>query len=129
MSNQTKGLLGVALLAGTILGWLDLTQKDVQTTVVGIAAATFLLAYTHPNRAWVWAILLGGSIFGVHWLAGWIGFTPPTSLNANLLPSLNAFIPAFLGAYLAVMVNWSLQQTEAEIKAKEFMRTKGNTLS
>lgn len=129
MSNQTKGLLGAALLAGTVLGWLDLTQKNVQTTVVGIAAATFLLAYTHPNRAWVWAIILGGSIFGVHWLAGWIGFTPPTIFSSNLFATFNAFIPAFLGAYLGVMVNWSLQQTETETTAKEFMERKGNTRS
>jgi hypothetical protein len=127
MTNQTKSLFGMALLIGMTLGWLDLTQPGAQTIVVGIAAAAFLLAYIHPNRAWVWASLIGGSIFCTHLLADWIRFVPTHTLESNHLATLNALIPAFLGAYLAVMVNWSLQQTETKPKSIELMGTKGNS--
>lgn len=127
MTKQTKNLVGLAVLAGSGLGWLDLTQYDGQMTVVGIAAAAFLLAYLYPNRAWVWAILVAGSLTLIQPLAEWRGLIPPDSIEPFIV--LNAFIPAFLGAYLAVMVNWSIQQAETEQKSPELLRTQRNSIS
>jgi len=120
----THLLLALALLMGLVVGWLDLTQTNVEISVVGIAAAAFLLSYAHPHRAWVWATLVGGSIFVAHLLARWLQWPYP----AEPLPTtLTALIPAFLGAYLAVMVNWSIQQTDAEIKQKDLATTQRNS--
>jgi hypothetical protein len=127
MTKQTKSLVGLAVLAGSGLGWLALTQPDGEMMVVGIAAAAFLLAYLHDDHAWVWAMLVAGSLTAIQPLAAWSGLisTPPL----DPFTVLNHFIPAFLGAYLAVMVNWSLAQAEAERKAQEFMGTQRNSLS
>lgn len=119
----TPLLLALALLMGLVVGWLDLTQTNVEISVVGIAAATFLLSYAHPNRAWLWVILIGGSIFAAHLLARWLQWSYPLE---PLPTTLTALIPAFLGACLAVMVNWSLQQAEAEMKQKELAGTRRN---
>lgn len=115
MTKQTKSLVGLAVLAGSVLGWLGLIWHDGQMTVVGVAAAAFLLAYLHPNRAWVWAMLVAGSLTAVQPLAGWSSLISTQPLD--LFTVLNHLIPAFLGAYLAVMVNWSLAQAEAERRA------------
>jgi hypothetical protein len=122
MAKQTKNLVGLAGLMAIVIGWLNLTQHEAETIVVTVAAAAFILSYAHPNRAWVWAILMGSSSLISLTLAGWVGLTPPYPLTANLLPLFNLFIPAFLAAYLAVMVNLSLQ----EGKGKELVGTKGN---
>ena len=125
MTTYTPHALLIALLMGVAVGWLDLTQTNVEMSVVSIAAAAFLLSYAHPQRAWLWATMIGGSIFIAHLLASWMQwpFAPE-----SLLTTLTALIPAFLGAYLAVMVNWSLQQAETEAKQKqgEFARTRRN---
>lgn len=115
MTKQTKSLVGLAVLAGSVLGWLDLIWHDGQMIVVGVAAAAFLLAYVHSNRAWVWAMLVAGSLTLIQPLAEWRGLISPAPLDPFAV--LNTFIPAFLAAYLAVMVNWSLQQAEAERRA------------
>lgn len=120
MTKQTKSLVGLAVLVGSGLGWLELTQPNGQMTVVGIAAATFLLSYLHPNHAWVWAILVVGSLTAVQPLPGWLSLTLPYPLEPFTV--LNHFIPSFLGAYLAVMVNWSLAQAETERKAMAVSR-------
>lgn len=116
LTPPTPIFLALALLVGVVVGWLDVTQTKVEMIVVGIAASAFLLSYAHPHRAWLWATIIGGSVFTAHILAGWMQwpYTPEP-----LLTTLTALIPAFLGAYLAVMVNWSLQQAEAEAKQKQ----------
>lgn len=127
MTKQTKSLVGLAVVAGSALGWLNLTQHDGQTMAVGVAAAAFLLAYLHPNRAWVWAVLVAGSLTLIQPIAEWRGLIPPDSIEPFTV--LNAFTPAFLGAYLAVMVNWSIQQAEIERKSPELLRTQRNSIS
>ncbi len=127
MTNQTKSLVGLAVLAGSGLGWLALTRPDEQMMVVGVAAATFLLAYLHHDHAWVWAMLVAGSLTAIQPLAAWSGLIPTPHLDPFTV--LNNFIPAFLGAYLAVMVNWSLQQAEAERKPQELIGTQRNSIS
>lgn len=122
MAKQTKNLVGLAGLMAIVIGWLNLTQHEAETVVVTVAAAAFILSYAHPNRAWVWAILMGSSSLISLTLAGWVGLTPPYLPTANPLPTVNLLIPAFLAAYLAVMVNLSL----AEEKSKKLIESKGN---
>ncbi|MCL4870273.1 MAG: hypothetical protein KJ063_15015 [Anaerolineae bacterium] len=122
MVKQTRNLVGLAGLMAVIIIWLDITQHDIETVVVTVAAAAFILSYAHPNRAWVWAILMGSSSLVGLTLAGWVGLISPYPLMANLLPTVNLLIPAFLAAYLAVMVNMSL----AEEKSKKLIESKGN---
>lgn len=122
--NSPHFFLALALLMGVVVGWLDLTQMNVEISVVGIAAAAFLLSYAQPHRAWFWATLIGGSIFATHLLARWLAWPYPIE---PLPTTLSALIPAFLGAYLAVMVNWSLQQEAAELKQKDLAATQRNS--
>jgi hypothetical protein len=63
-SRRFLALLCLALLAGLLIGWVDTrpTWDDAGITAGAVFLATFLLGAGMPKGAWVWALLVGGSV-------------------------------------------------------------------
>ena len=86
-------LLILALALGLLIGWIDTrpTWDDTGVTIAAIIAVTALLGFAMPERAWVWAIAVGGMISLLN-----------IALNSKydaLLALLAAFIGSYAGAY------------------------------
>lgn len=93
---------------GAIIGWIDLQASEVQPVVLLILGAAALLGFVLPQRAWLWALIIGGSILAAHLIGPSFGYNPPYEVKPNVLVTLIALIPAFIGAYLGAFIGWSL---------------------
>lgn len=85
----------VACALGCIVGYLDLQFSEVQSSVLVILVFTFVMGAISPRFAWLWALLIGGGVFGASALTG-------RGPSHHLYETLLALVPAFLGAYLGV---------------------------
>jgi len=95
---------GLALVFGLIAGYVNLHAKEVQPPALVVLLSAFLLGYIHPKRAWLWALIMGLSISLSYAVASAIGYQTPYPPTPNAFASLIALIPAFVGAYVGVLV-------------------------
>lgn len=94
----------MALTLGSIVGLIDMQAKEVQLPALLVLVFAGIPGYLHPRRAWLWAITIGASILLVHLLAGLFGYTAPYAVEPNVFATLIALIPAFIGAYMGVLL-------------------------
>ncbi|MBA3946902.1 MAG: hypothetical protein H0X37_20360 [Herpetosiphonaceae bacterium] len=97
------GLVLVALVAGSLIGWMDTrpTWDDTGITVGMIVIACLLLGAARPHRAWVWALLVGGWVPALN------------ILFHHNYGSVAALAFAFAGAYVGAYGRWLLGRTGA----------------
>lgn len=88
---------------GIVIGLTDL-RSDVQFTVLLLLAFGFFAGYAKPKNAWIWALLLGIWVPLVEFTALAIGMK--LSFRPDILASSVALVPAFIGAYAGVLVQW-----------------------
>ncbi len=92
----------MTLFFGMLAGFIDIHANDPQLPALLLLAGGFFAASVRPRRAWVWPFLLGP----------WIplaGFWKAVTLGApagGAIAGLVAFVPAFLGAGMGVLVTW-----------------------
>lgn len=88
-SVQFRVTFAGALLSGLVIGWIDSrpTWDDTGVIVGAIFIVTAFFGAVTPERPWLWALLVGGSIAMVSIMA---------SANYGALSSL---VIAFGGAY------------------------------
>ncbi len=102
---------------GVVIGLTDL-RSDVQYTVLLLLVFGFFAGYAKPQHAWVWALLLGIWVPLAEFTAVAIGLK--LSYRPDILTSCVALVPAFIGAYGGVFVQWAATQgnpgTKIEIK-------------
>ena len=94
-------LLVSAVVAGGMIGWIDSLPNwdDTGITVLMILISTFLLGVGGPNRAWLWAIIVGGTV---------VGFNIIVHGNyQSILAVVIAFVGSYGGAFIkkSVMAN------------------------
>jgi hypothetical protein len=110
MSKRTLFVPCLALMLGTLAGYVDITTTEVQVPMLCILVFSFLLGLLEPKRAWLWAILISLSIPISTFVGLAINFdfadTPPR------FPIFLAVlvIPALLAAYAGVFVKYLLRQ-------------------
>jgi len=95
---------------GAIIGWIDLRASEVQPVVLLMLISTALLGFAQPQRAWLAALIIGGSILAAHLIGPSVGLNPPYEVKPNVLVTLIALIPAFIGAYIGAFIGWSVQK-------------------
>ncbi len=86
-----------------ITGWLNLTSSEIQVIALLLIAFGLFLGFAQPQHAWRWALILAmwlplGALLSVA-----MGFK--LDLIGEVLGSLIAFVPAFIGVYCGVLVN------------------------
>ena len=100
-------LLSITILFGTLVGWLDLTNTEVQVTVGALLFAGFMVGLMRPSHAWLWASILGFSVPAAQAIALLTGFRPPYPYGWDtVLEAFLAFMPAFVGTYGGILARW-----------------------
>ena len=92
---------GTACLLGIAVGFLDLQFSEVQSSVLVLLVFTFVMGAVSPRFAWLWALLIGGGVFGAHAFARAANI-PILAPPNHLVETLIALVPAFVGAYSGV---------------------------
>ena len=95
--------VGIAIVAGLVIGWIDLGANGVQPIVALLLVAGGILGLVTRRGAWLVAMVLGLGVPAVHamlWLAG----RPQPEPNVPPLSVLVAMIPAALGVAAGVGV-------------------------
>lgn len=95
---------------GVVIGLTDL-RSDVQYTVLLLLVFGFFAGYAKPQYAWVWALLLGIWVPLAEFTALAIGLK--LSYHPDILASSIALVPAFIGAYGGVFVQWAAERTKS----------------
>ena len=87
-----------AVVAGVIIGSIDSRPNwdDTGITVLMILVSTFLLGIGSPNRAWLWATIVGGTVAGLNIV-----------IHGNY-QSIVAVVAAFVGSYVGAIIRKSV---------------------
>jgi NO-binding membrane sensor protein with MHYT domain len=99
-------VLLLAVLVSAAIGYVDthLNGDDNLPSVLIISCAAFVFGVFKPAHAWQWALIIGLGIPVSHLIGLLVGYHPPYPVKPNVLVTFIAFIPAFIGAYLGVLV-------------------------
>jgi MFS-type transporter involved in bile tolerance (Atg22 family) len=104
----------IALAGGTFAGWVDFNNDEPQATVLVILTVTFMVGLLYPQRAWLWAIVIGLCIPGTYLFARSLGYQPVSPPNPGWYTSLLALIPAFIGAFSGALVWVTVNSLQVE---------------
>jgi len=91
----------LAVMSGTLAGWLDIKVGDLLLTAMGVLAANMLLGFLSPRKPWRWVVLIGGCVPLVEWMAYYFLTQKPE--RAQVYESFLAFLPGIAGAYGGAM--------------------------
>ena len=94
LTLQFWTLLVVSVISGVLIAMMDISPNwdDTGITVGAILIITFLTGATRPDVAWLWALIIGGCVFGFNAI-----------LKANYGSAVALFF-AFAGAYAGVFI-------------------------
>ena len=95
-----------SIFGGIIIALFDMGQTEVQPTVLMILVFTGVAGFLKSDLAYLWALIIGISIFLVNLLAVYSGHTFTHPVEPNIYATLIALIPAFVGAYTGVFLKW-----------------------
>lgn len=95
-----------AFIISAAIGYLDTHTKtdDNLPMVLILLTVTFLFGVIHPKSAWQWALIIGLGVPASHLIGRLVGYRPPYPVEPNVLITFIALIPAFIGAYLGVLM-------------------------
>src|SRR5216684_1882730 len=91
----------LAVLSGTLAGWLNIKVGDLLLTAMTVLAANMLIGFLCPRRPWRWVLLVGAFVPIVEWLAYFFLSQKPE--RAQIYESFLAFFPGIAGAYGGAM--------------------------
>jgi hypothetical protein len=112
----------LALILGLLIGYVDLHNDEVWAALILLLPVTFLFGWVWPQRAWLWALLLGAGIPVGYLLALLTGQTiscqpsPACStLSFNAISqSVITLIPALIGVYAAIILRWVVADWQSQ---------------
>ena len=110
MNSRLWTIIG-AVFIGLAAGWIDIHNDEVQPAALLVLAFSFGLSAANPKWAWLIALIIGGSIPIVAYVARGFGIQPvgpqPDPWWSGIVMPL---ILAFIAAYLGVGFNWLLRR-------------------
>lgn len=107
----------LALLLATAFGllgaYLDFHTDEVQVAVLVLLVGAFVVALLRPAGAWRWALASGLCIYAAYQVGPGLGFIPRYPASPGNSATLLALAPAFMGAYMGVLVRHIARRTTA----------------
>ncbi len=91
----------LAVLLGLFTAYIDFLGGDFHLFVTALLLIFFgaILGFIQPQKAWRWALLIGGCVYAVFLLRRVFD-----ELSLNFLKAVSTFLPAFFGAYAGVFL-------------------------
>ena len=98
MKKQYYAVLILCITFGSIIGWIDTRPNwdDTGITVGMILISTIICGGLSPSRAWLWALIVGGTVFAANFI-----------LHGNY-GSAVALVIALVGAYVGAGIRKGL---------------------
>lgn len=87
----------LAVMFGTLAGWLDIKVGDLLLTAIVVLMANMLLGILRPRKPWRWVVLVGVFVPIIEWLAYYFLSQKPE--RAQIYESFLAFVPGIAGAF------------------------------
>jgi hypothetical protein len=87
----------LAVMFGTLAGWLDIKVGDLLLTAIAVLMANMLLGILRPRKPWRWVVLVGVFVPIIEWLAYYFLSQKPE--RAQIYESFLAFVPGIAGAF------------------------------
>jgi lipopolysaccharide export LptBFGC system permease protein LptF len=102
VSHKLWTIIGAVSL-GLVAGWVDIHNDEVQPAALLVLAFSFSFSAANPRRAWLIALIMGGCIPLVAYVARVFGIQPvgpaPDPWWSGIaVPLILAFVAAYLGA-------------------------------
>ncbi|MDZ7361338.1 MAG: hypothetical protein ONB46_11515 [candidate division KSB1 bacterium] len=99
--NYSWFYTSLATALGLFTAYMDALGGDFHLFVTALLLVFFgaLLGFIQPQRAWRWALILGGCVYAVFLLRRVFD-----ELSLNLLKAVPTFVPAFFGVYAGVFL-------------------------
>jgi hypothetical protein len=102
--NYNRLWMPLAALLGLFTAYIDFLGGDFHLFITGLLLIFFgaVLGFMQPQKAWRWALLIGGGVYAVFLVRRVFD-----ELSLNFLKAVPTFIPAFFGAYAGVFLRKS----------------------
>ena len=117
MNSRLWTIIG-AVAFGLVAGWIDIHTDDVLPAALLVLAFSFGFSALNPKRAWLIALITGGSIPLLAYFARGFGIQPvgpqPDPWWSSIVMPL---ILAFIAAYLGVGFNWLVGSAQPQPRA------------
>ena len=96
-----------AICFGLFAAYVDFQNDEVQAPVLAVLAGSFIVAVIQPRGAWRWPLIVALCLPLSRTLGPMFGVYPKLPATPNNFATLLALIPAFIGAYLGVVVRFA----------------------
>jgi hypothetical protein len=99
--NYSRHCAPLAIVFGLFAAYIDFLGGDFHLFVTGLLLIFFgaILGFIQPQKAWRWALIIGGCVYAVFLLRRVFD-----AVSLNLLKAVPTFMPAFFGAYAGVFL-------------------------
>ncbi len=108
---RTIALVVATLALGLGIAWVDIHNNEIWAGLLLLLSASFLLGFTEPRRAWLWALLIGAEMLLIHFWAAATGFVSPCTPGEVCGPEIPRlvdllfFVLPLTGAYIGVGIH------------------------
>ncbi len=106
--------LVLSLAGGMFAWWVDSRNDEPQAAALVILVVTFIVGFILPQRAWLWAIIVGVSLPLGYLFTRTVGFLPSVPVEPGWYAAFLTLIPAFIGAYAGALGRVTLRSLSAE---------------
>jgi hypothetical protein len=114
MKKNTNWTIIGALVFGLLAGWLDFNSEEVQLPALMVIAFSFGFSVANPTQAWLIALLLGGGIPVVAFVARQLGLTSAFESTPWYAGIILPLAIAFIAAYAGVLFRWIIRKMASE---------------
>jgi len=118
MKQNSFWTIALALIAGIVVGSLDMTMGYAPLPHITVLVGAAILSAFNVKQAWLIAFILGGSILIAHGIAGIVGITPPYVIK-NLADILRPIALAIGGAFIGVKTSINMAKPQIDNYSEE----------
>ncbi|MCI0692912.1 hypothetical protein L0337_13020 [candidate division KSB1 bacterium] len=99
--NYNRLCAPLAAIFGLFTAYIDFLGGDFHLFITALLLIFFgaILGFMQPQKAWRWALIIGGCVYAVFLLRRVFD-----ELSLNFLKAVPTFVPGFFGAYAGVFL-------------------------
>lgn len=105
----------LAVFVAVVVGYVDThtrTDDNLPMALILIVCA-FCFGFAQPQRAWLWALIIGLGVPVAHLTGLLFGYRPPYPVEPSVMATFIALLPALVGAYMGVLTGFAARALKA----------------